>query len=54
MTSFQDDNFILQYSPRTSYSMSLDEEEALYKELKLKFDPITIKIMFFHVVCILF
>ena len=48
-TSFQnDDNFILQYSPRTSYSMSLDEEESLYKELKLNFDPITIKIIKKH------
>ena len=47
-TSYQDDNFILQYSPRTSYSMCLDEEEQLYKELKLNFDPITIKIIKKH------
>ena len=47
-TSYQDENFILQYSPRTSYSMCLDEEEQLYKELKLNFDPITIKIIKKH------
>ena len=44
----QGENFILQYSPRTEYSMSIENEEQLYKELKLNFDPITIKIVKKH------
>ena len=44
----QPENFILQYSPRTDFSMSLEEEEKLYTELKLNFDPITIKIVKKH------
>ena len=44
----ENENFILQYSPRTEYSMSIDEEEKLYNELKLNFDPITIKIIKKH------
>ena len=44
----QTENFILQYSPRTDFSMSLEEEEKLYTELKLNFDPITIKIVKKH------
>jgi hypothetical protein len=44
----QEENFILQYSPRTEYSMKLEEEEKMYNELKLNFDPITIKIIKKH------
>ena len=47
-SSPQNENFILQYSPRTEYSMSIENEEQLYKELKLNFDPITIKIIKKH------
>ena len=38
-----DSNFILQYSPRTEYSVKLEEEEEMYSELKQNFDPITKK-----------
>ena len=41
-------NFILQYSPRTEYSVKLEEEEEMYSELKQNFDPITIKIIKKH------
>ena len=43
-----DSNFILQYSPRTEYSVKLEEEEEMYSELKQNFDPITIKIIKKH------
>ena len=43
-----DNNFILQYSPRTEYSVKLEEEEEMYRELKQNFDPITIKIIKKH------
>ena len=43
-----DNNFILQYSPRTEYSVKLEEEEEMYSELKQNFDPITIKIIKKH------
>ena len=44
----EDNNFILQYSPRTEYSVKLEEEEEMYSELKQNFDPITIKIIKKH------
>jgi hypothetical protein len=44
----EDNNFILQYSPRTEYSVKLQEEEEMYSELKQNFDPITIKIIKKH------
>jgi len=44
----EEENFILLYSPRTEYSMKLEEEEKMYNELKLNFDPITIKIIKKH------
>ena len=44
----EDSNFILQYSPRTEYSVKLEEEEKMYSELKQNFDPITIKIIKKH------
>ena len=43
-----ENNFILQYSPRTEYCTKLDEEDEMYNELKLNFDPITIKIIKKH------
>ena len=43
-----DNNFILQYSPRTEYCTKLEEEEKMYNELKNNFDPITIKIIKKH------
>ena len=43
-----DNNFILQYSPRSEYSVKLEEEEEMYSELKQNFDPITIKIIKKH------
>ena len=48
ITPSQPENFILQYSPRTIYNNTLESEETLYKELKLNFDPITIKIVKKH------
>ena len=33
----EDNNFILQYSPRTEYSVKLQEEEEMYSELKQNF-----------------
>ena len=44
----KNNNFILQYSPRTEYSVKLEEEEEMYSELKQNFDPITIKIIKKH------
>ena len=44
----EENNFILQYSPRTEYSVKLEEEEEMYSELKQNFDPITIKIIKKH------
>ena len=44
----ENNNFILQYSPRTEYSFKLEEEEEMYSELKQNFDPITIKIIKKH------
>ena len=44
----EESNFILQYSPRTEYSVKLEEEEKMYSELKQNFDPITIKIIKKH------
>ena len=44
----EDNNFILQYSPRTEYSVKLEEEEEMYSELKQNFDPVTIKIIKKH------
>ena len=41
-------NFILQYSPRTEYCSKLEKEEEMYNELKNNFDPITIKIIKKH------
>lgn len=41
-------NFELIYSPRTTYSNKLDEEEKLFNDLTLNFDPITIKIIKKH------
>ena len=43
-----ENNFILQYSPRTKYSSKLDKEEEMYNDLKQNFDPITIKILKKH------
>ena len=37
------ENFKLIYSPRTQYSLNIEEDEKIYNELKLNFDPITIK-----------
>ena len=42
------ENFVLQYSPRTTFNMSIEQEEEIYKELKSNFDPITIKIVKKH------
>ena len=44
----QNENFKLLYSPRTQYSLSIEEDEKIYNELKLNFDPITIKIIKKH------
>ena len=44
----ENNNFILQYSPRTEFSVKLEEEEEMYSELKQNFDPITIKIIKKH------
>ena len=44
----EENNFILQYSPRTEYSVKLEEEEEMYSELKQNFVPITIKIIKKH------
>ena len=41
-------HFELLYSPRTEYSSTLETEEALYNDLSLNFDPITIKIIKKH------
>ena len=41
-------NFKLIYSPRTRYSIKLEREEDLYKDLTINFDPITIKIIKKH------
>lgn len=41
-------NFDLIYSPRTSYSNYLDEEEIYFTHLTINFDPITIKIVKKH------
>ena len=43
-----ENNFILQYSPRTEYCTKLEEEEEMYNDLKNNFDPITIKIIKKH------
>ena len=40
--------FELIYSPRTTYSNDLDQEEILYNDLTLNFDPITINIIKKH------
>lgn len=40
--------FELIYSPRTTYSIELDQEEILYNDLTLNFDPITINIIKKH------
>jgi len=40
--------FELIYSPRTTYSIDLDQEEVLYNDLTLNFDPITINIIKKH------
>ena len=42
------ENFKLIYSPRTQYSLNIEEDEKIYNELKLNFDPITIKIIKKH------
>ena len=47
-TKKDDNNFILQYSPRTEYCSKLDQEEEMYNDLKNNFDPITIKIIKKH------
>ena len=44
----ENNNFILLYSPRTEFSVKLEEEEEMYSELKQNFDPITIKIIKKH------
>jgi len=41
-------NFDLIYSPRTTYSNSLDNEEIYFTDLTINFDPITIKIVKKH------
>ena len=43
-----ENNFILQYSPRTEYCTKLEEEEKMYNDLKHNFDPISIKIIKKH------
>ena len=43
-----ENNFILQYSPRTEYCTKLEEEEEMYNDLKNNFDPISIKIIKKH------
>jgi len=43
-----ENNFILLYSPRTTYTNDLEKEKELYNELKQNFDPITIKIIKKH------
>ena len=40
--------FSLIYSPRTTYSKSKKEEDKLFQELSMSFDPITIKILKSH------
>ena len=47
-TKKDENNFILQYSPRTEYFTKLEEEEEMYNDLKNNFDPITIKIIKKH------